>query len=160
MRNRKKRESNDLFTFLAGLAMLVAGLYWFTTIVSVSSSFFGGRMSLGGFSFNSGLVVVPFIVCIIWLFVKPESFMAKVCVGLSVLMIITSVIMTTRLHMRTLALYEYLLMLIFIFGGGALVLKVLCNPKYKEAEEDPLDFYNNATEYADELEKLKKKNKR
>ena len=76
-RVRKKRKQNDLLTFLAGLAMLVSGLYWLTTRVSVSTSFFGGTLALGGMSFNSGMIVVPFIVCIVWLFIDPDSFFCK-----------------------------------------------------------------------------------
>lgn len=154
-RTRKKRQQNDLLMFLAGLAMLVAGIYWLTTKVTVSSSFFGGTMSLGGIHINSGMIVVPFIVCIIWLFVNPDSFLAKICVGLSVLLIIASIILNTHLHMQTTSLYEYLIMLIFIFGGGALVLKVLCNPKYSEDARE--DSYND---YMSELEDIKRNSRR
>lgn len=161
-RVRKKRKQNDLLTFLAGLAMLVAGLYWLTTRVSVSTSFFGGTLALGGMSINSGMVVVPFIVCIIWLFIDPDSFFAKICVGLSVLLIIASIILSTQLHMRSTSLYEWLIMLIFIFGGGALVLKVLCNPKYKEMEEEreaieKLDSYDD---YMDEIEEIRRNSRK
>lgn len=132
----KKRKQNDLLVFLGGLAMLVAGLYWFMSKVTVSSNFFGGSIAFGSFRMNSGLVVVPFIATIVWLFVNPDSFLAKICVGLSVILIIAAVIMNTSIHMRTTTLYEYLLMLVFIFGGGAMVLKVLCNPKYKDKEKE------------------------
>ena len=40
--------------------------------------------------------------------------------------------MNTQLHMRPTSLYEYLIILVFIFSGGAMVLKVLCDPKYKD----------------------------
>ena len=153
-----KRQQNDLMTFLVGLAMLVAGLYWLTTKVTVSTSFFGGGFSLGGMNINSGLVVVPFIICVVWLFVNPDSFMAKICIGLSVLLIIASIIMSTHLHMYSTSLYEYLFMLIFIFGGGALVLKVLCNPKYKDSEKK-IDYDKSLEKIKDleeELEELKR----
>lgn len=146
---RRKRQQNDLLVFLGGLAMLVSGLYWLTTKVTVSSSFFGGAFSFGGVNINSGLIVVPFIACIVWLFVNPDSVWAKICLGLSVILIIAAIIMSTRLHMRTTTLYEYLLMLVFIFGGGALVLKVINNPKYKD------DGYD----YEDALEKYRKNKK-
>lgn len=158
---RKKRKQNDLLTFLAGLAMLVAGLYWLTTRVSVSTSFFGGTLAFGSFHMNSGMIVVPFIVCIIWLFVNPDSFFAKICVGLSVLLIIAAIIMNTRLHMHATSLYEYLIMLIFIFGGGALVLKVLCNPKYKDMEEERSSTkYDKQDDYMDEIEAIRRNSKK
>lgn len=163
MKRRRKRQQNDLLTFLGGLAMLVAGLYWLTTRVTVSTSLFGGTLALGRMNINSGLIVVPFIACIIWLFIDPDSFLAKICVGLSVILIIAAIIMNTHLHMRPTSLYEYLIMLIFIFGGGALVLKVLCNPKYKDSDDDKNAYEKRVDEIenlADELEELKRNMRR
>ena len=147
---RKKRQQNDLLVFLGGLAMLVAGLYWLTTKVTVSSSFFGGAFTFGGMNINSGLIVVPFIACIVWLFVNPDSMWAKICLGLSFVLIIAAIIMSTQLRMRTTTLYEYLLMLVFIFGGGAMVLKVICNPKYRNDDE---------FDYEKEMERIRKNRK-
>ena len=135
----KKRKQNDLLVFLGGLAMLVAGLYWFMTKVTVQTDFFGGTLSFGNFHFNSGLIVVPFIATIIWLFVNPDSFLAKICVGLSVILIIAAIIMNTSFYFQRTSLYEYLLMLVFIFGGGAMVLRVLCNPKYSDKKDKSKD---------------------
>lgn len=130
--------------------MLVAGLYWLTTKVTVSSSFFGGAFTFGGMNINSGLIVVPFIACIVWLFVNPDSMWAKICLGLSFVLIIAAIIMSTQLRMRTTTLYEYLLMLVFIFGGGAMVLKVICNPKYRNDDE---------FDYEKEMERIRKNRK-
>ena len=152
---RRKRQQNDLLVFLGGLAMLVAGLYWITTKVTVSSSFFGGAFSFGGMNINSGLIVVPFIACIVWLFVDPDSFWAKICLGLSFVLIIAAIIMSTQLHMRSTTLYEYLIMLVFIFGGGAMVLKVLCNPKYRDDDDRKRDSFD----YEEELEKIRRNRK-
>ncbi len=131
----KKRKQNDLLVFFGGLAMLVAGLYWFMTKVTVSTNFFGGTLYFGSFHINSGLIVVPFIATIVWLFVNPDSFVAKIAVGLSVILIIAAIIMNTSFHFRPTSLYEYLLMLVFIFGGGAMVLRVLCDPKYSDKDK-------------------------
>jgi len=57
--------------------------------------------------------------------------------------------------MRPTSLYEYLIMLVFIFGGGALVLKVLCKPKYKSFDDDNNTF-EQIEELADKLEDLKR----
>lgn len=135
----KKRKQNDLLIFLGGLAMLVAGLYWFMTKVTVHTDFFGGRLHFGSFQINSGLIVVPFIATIIWLFVNPDSFLAKIAVGLSVILIIAAIIMNTSFYFSPTSLYEYLLILVFIFGGGAMVLRVLCNPKYSDKKEKDKD---------------------
>ena len=135
----KKRKQNDLLVFLGGLAMLVAGLYWFMTKVTVSTDFFGGTFSFGNFQINSGLIVVPFIATIFWLFVNPDSFLAKICVVLSIVLIIAAIIMNTSFHLQRTSLYEYLLMLVFIFGGGGMVLRVLCDPKYSDKKDKKKD---------------------
>lgn len=152
---RKRRKNNDLLTFFAGLVMVVAGLYWLTTKISVSSGFFCGTIAFGSFHFNSGLIVVPFIACVVWVFAKPDSFWAKVCVVLSVVLIIAAIIMNTRLHMQPTSLYEYLLMLVFIFGGGAMVLRTLVTPKYKDDESA-----NQYEKYFEEQDSRDKKRKR
>ena len=117
-----KKGSNELLQFLAGLGMLVAGLYWFMSSVTVRTGFFSLR--IGPLS-SGGLVVVPFIVGIIWLFINSDSFAAKLVTGLGLLLIVASIIAGTSFIFQRKNLYEYLLMLVFIFGGGALVLKVL-----------------------------------
>lgn len=119
--------------------MLVAGLYWFMTKVTVTTNFMSGVLYFGNFPVNSGLIVVPFIATIIWLFVDPDSFLAKICVGLSVILIIAAIIMNTSFYFQRTSLYEYLLMLVFIFGGGAMVLRVLCNPKYSDKKDKNKD---------------------
>lgn len=117
-----EKGKNELLQFLAGLAMLFLGMYWFMSSVTVRTGFYNIR--IGPFS-TGGLIVVPFIVGVIWLFINGDSFAAKLVTGLGLLLIVGSIIAGTsfRFHQRN--LYEYLLMLIFIFGGAAIVLKIL-----------------------------------
>lgn len=77
-----KKPGNELLQFLAGLAMLVVGLYIFSQKVMVSSSFFGGGMWLGGFRMSGGIIMIPFIIGIIWMFASGGSFASKVFSGL------------------------------------------------------------------------------
>ncbi|MDI9510255.1 MAG: hypothetical protein QM217_10685 [Bacillota bacterium] len=119
---------NSLLRFLVGLIMLVAGLYWFMTSVSVTTGFYSLRIGqLNG----SGLVVVPFIVGICWLFVKPDSVVAKIIIVLGLVIILASIIAGTRFVFQRRTLYEYLLMLVFIFGGAAITLSMLLSEKDK-----------------------------
>ena len=128
-----KKARNELAEFVIGLAMLVIGLYLFMQKVTVSTAFFQGRFMLGGIHVNTGLVVVPFIIGIIMIFVKPESFFSKLVASLGLLLIIVSIISSTTMRLSSITLYEWLLYLIFIFGGLALVCKVLFkSPSKKE----------------------------
>lgn len=134
-----KKQGNELLQFLAGLAMLVVGLYWFMQKVHVSSSWFRG--GLFGMSWlNNGMVVIPFIIGVIWMFVDFDSFVAKLVAAMGLLIIIASIIASTRLTISSMTLYDWLLMLVFIFGGGGLVVKILfSDPNRSSKKRDDQD---------------------
>ena len=127
-----KKERNELLEFLGGLAMLVVGLYLFTNKASVQTSFFAGNLRLFGLNVNSGLVIIPFIIGVVWLFVKPSSFGAKLVTGLGVLLIIVSVIASTTIRLQRLTLFEWILYLVLIFGGAGLLARALLGGNSKE----------------------------
>lgn len=125
-----KKQRNPLAQFVIGMVMLAAGLYWFLSNVSVST-YFG--LSLWGFRFGAGLVVVPFIAGIIWLFLNVDSVGAKILTVLGIVIILASIISNIRFVFRSVSLYAYLIMLILIFGGATLVGQVLFRwPKDKD----------------------------
>ena len=120
-----KEAKNELLEFLGGVAMLAVGLYWFSLNVRVSSTFFSGSLMLGSITIHNGLVIVPFIIAVILVFIKPESFGRKLFLGISVLLIIASIIYSTNFHLVSMSLFEWAGILILIFGGLALVCKIL-----------------------------------
>ena len=130
-----KKERNELLEFLGGLAMLVVGLYLFTNKVSVQSTLFSGYLSVNGMRVNSGLVVLPFIIGIVMIFVKPESIISKLIAGCGLLIIIVAVIASTTLRLPHISLYEWLLYLILIFGGLGLLCRVLFTDKKRDKNE-------------------------
>lgn len=113
---------NALLSFIGGLAMLVVGLYMFTSRVTVTSNIIG-VISIGNRTINSGVVIIPFIICIVWMFASGGSLPSKICTGLSILLIIVEVIMNTRLSLVRISLFEWILMFVLIFGGLGLVLR-------------------------------------
>lgn len=146
----KKR--NPLMQFIIGLVMLVAGGYWFMSSVTVTTGFYGLR--LGNFNVTGGLVVVPFIAGIIWLFLNTDSIGAKILTGLGLVIILASVIMSTHFVFQSRSLYEYLIMLILIFGGGALAMQVLfAKPKDDRRDKTPREEYDELEEELDRLRK-------
>ena len=88
-----KEAKNELMQFVAGIIMLVVGLYIFSQKVIVFSGFF----SFGGGRFSSGLIVVPLIIGIVWMFVSGANFASKVFTVLAAIIIIASVVMTTNI---------------------------------------------------------------
>jgi len=157
------RKHNPFLQFIIGLAMLVAGGYWFLSTVTVTTGFYG--LTFGNTRISGGLVVVPFIAGIIWLFLNFDSIGAKILTGAGLLIILASVIMSTTFIFQRRSLYEYLIMLVLIFGGGALCAQVLFakpkenkRPRKKSSSNDyeELSPRESFEEIEDELEKLRK----
>lgn len=117
-----KKGRNPLAQFMIGMVMLAAGLYWFLSNVTVMTHF---GFQLWNFRVGAGLIVIPFIAGIIWLFVNVDSFGAKLLTVLGIVVILASIIANIQFIFRATSLYVYLIMLILIFGGAALVGQVL-----------------------------------
>ena len=117
-----KKQRNPLGQFVIGMVMLAAGLYWFMSNVTVMTHF---GFQIWNFRIGAGLIVVPFIVGIIWLFLNVDSFGAKLLTVLGLVIILASIISNIQFMFRATSMYVYLIMLILIFGGAALVGQVL-----------------------------------
>ena len=129
-----KKEKNELLQFVGGLAMLAVGLYFFMAKVHVTTIWgYGGLFGISWMS--SGLVVVPFVIGVIMMFVSPKSLWGKIVAGLGLLIIIASVIASTQLYLSRITLYEWLLMLVLIFGGAGLVARVLLHDPDKRKSD-------------------------
>lgn len=115
---------NQLLVFIAGLIMLVCGIYWLTNSVTVTTGFYNWRIGNGNIN-TGGLVVVPLLAGVFWLFVKPKSMGAKILSVVGIVLVIASIIAATRFIFRERTLFEYLLMLVFICGGFGLSLRAL-----------------------------------
>lgn len=152
-----KSDKRNLWMFVIGVVMLAAGLFIFSQRVLVSSSFFTG-WSIGGMHFTSGMIVIPLIAGVIWMFVTEGNLISKIFTGLSVLLIIVAVIMSTHISLTTMTLFEWILTLVLIFGGLALVLKVLLGGKVPSKEEAAADkaTKDKISSLEKEIEELKK----
>ena len=160
-----KEAKNELMQFVAGTVILAVGLYILSQKVIVFSGY-GGFFSFGGGRFSSGLIIVPLIIGIIWMFTTGANFASKVFTAFSVLLIIVSVIMSTHIHLSSMTLYEWILLLVLIFGGAGLVAKVLfassaSDDKKKKSSRkgkgDDIDSsFSSVKNIDDELEQMKK----
>ena len=143
-----KEAKNELLQFVGGVIMLVVGLYILSQKVMVSSSY--GFFSLWGGRFSSGLIMVPLIIGVVWMFASGGSFVSKVFTVLSVILIIAAIVASTRI---------WVLILVLIFGGAGLVAKVLfANNKSEKSKKDKSEqtggSYTSSVD--DELDKMKK----
>ncbi len=116
------KKGNPLLEFIAGIALFALGLFWFTSLVTVTTGF-GFRF--GRFNITGGVVVVPFLIGVVWWFIDTKSIIAKVLTVLGVLIIIGSVIANTTFMIRNTSLFNYLLMLVLVCAGLGLIARVL-----------------------------------
>lgn len=159
-----KNPGNELLQFLGGLAMLVVGLYILAQKVMVSSSFMSG-MRLGGLSMSNGMIMIPLIIGIIWMFATGGSFISKVFTGLSVLLIIAAIVISTNISLVHMSLYEWVIILVLIFGGAGILARILLasRPGKPEEKADKEEIEDNRKRALDiekkidkEMEQIKK----
>jgi hypothetical protein len=141
-------------TFVAGLVMLVVGLFIFSQKVIVYSSFFGG-FSLWGARFSSGMVIIPLIIGIVWMFAT-DSFISKVFSALAGLLIVVAVIMSTSIHLSAMSLFEWILILVLIFGGLGMIGRVVLADRKDEKEKSKDSYYSDLMASYMEDDKKKK----
>lgn len=117
---------NDVISFFVGLAMICVGGYLFMENVTViSTDVF--TINLFGRSMN-GVIFIPFIASIIFLFYK-YCLVSKLCCIFSLLLIATNVIMHLKLIWNAATLFQTIVIFVLLFGGLGLVMKVVfANP--------------------------------
>lgn len=162
-----KKARNELLQFLAGLAMLVAGLFIFSQKVMVHSGFFGYGFRLGGFHMSNGLIMVPFIIGVVWMFASEGSFPSKVFTAAGVLIVIVAVIMTTNISLVHISLFEWVVILVLIFGGAGLLARILFAGRKSDktgiSDRDRRQIEDTSARVRaieDELEHMKAENKK
>lgn len=109
---------------------------------------------------NNGLIMIPFIIGIVWMFASGGSFLSKIFTVIRVLLIITAIILSTRIYLVHLTLYELILILVLIFGGAGMVARVLFampgkNRREKE-DQKVIEARDKMREIEKEIEQIKK----
>ena len=116
-----KKAKSDLLTFIIGIAMLAIGFYIFSAKVTVTTGF---GFHFGRVNINGGVVVVPMLAGVFWWFITPKKIAPKILTGIGAAIIVASVVMNTRFYFTD-NLFNYILMLVMMVGGAALVLASL-----------------------------------
>lgn len=121
--SNEKRKATDSIEFYIGLILLALGLFFILNKTVVSSGFGFYSWRIGSFSISSGLIVIPLIAGIIWLFYNPKSILAKILSILGGIFIIASIIMNIDIRFTTTSMFDYIIMLILMAAGAGLLLK-------------------------------------
>lgn len=152
-----KKAKNELLQLMAGLLMLVAGLFIFSQKVMVSSTFFGYGFMFGGLHLGNGLIMVPFIIGVVWMFGSGGSLLSKLFTIASVVIIIAAIVMTSNISLMRMTLYEWILILVLIFGGAGLLARLLFSDRKETGNTD--HAIDNTADYAHGMKKTKEQRK-
>jgi uncharacterized protein len=109
--------------FLAGLAMLVVGLYLLFQQVDVHGGYWRWDWGGGGSSF--GLSLLPLLVGVGILFFDGRSKVGWLLAGLGLLVIVAGILANLRIHFRPTSLYNTLIILGLLAGGIGVIARAL-----------------------------------
>ena len=109
-----------LGTFLLGLAMAVAGSYWLTTQVTVTS----GYWYFWGYN-AFGLSLIPLLLGIGLLFCNGRSIPGWLLTFAGLVIIFVGILMHLEIYFRPTSLFNTLLMLVLLVGGLGMVARSL-----------------------------------
>ena len=113
-----------IYTFLFGLAMTIGGGFLFVNHVQVGYGSGHGFWHFYGRN-THGLILIPLIIGIGFLFFNNRSIAGWVLTGGGALIIFLGVIVNLRFSFPRTSLYNLLVMLVLLAGGIGLVLRSL-----------------------------------
>lgn len=122
MSNERKSKPTDSIEFYVGLFLLAAGLFFILSKARVSSFGFYS-FHFGNFSVSSGLVIIPLIIGVIWMFYNPKSIPARIISIIGGIFIIAAIILSIRITFPSTSLFDYIIMVVLAAAGCGLLLK-------------------------------------
>jgi uncharacterized protein len=106
--------------FLLGLALMVVGGYLLMNQITVST----GAWLIGGVN-AFGLLLIPFVIGVVLVFLKGNSTPGWLLIGLSVLCMIAGVIINLNVYFRSTSLFNTLGILALLGAGLGLLLRAV-----------------------------------
>jgi len=127
-----------IVAFLLGFAMMSGGGYLLLQSIQVTHGFsFGyGLYRFGAFSLTSGMILIPQIFGIGMIFWNSRNIFGWLLSGGSLIALIFGVLASLQFRIRTMPLFELLIILILLVGGIALFLKSLRPSQIKQNNEN------------------------
>ncbi len=129
--------AGGIWRFFAGLAMMIAGGYFFFDSIRVESGYRWGMglYGAGGFEVTSGMILIPLIAGIGVLFYDARNPIGWLLGGGSLLALAFGVIRSIRFTFQSMSLFSLLVILVLLFGGIGLFLSSLRDFSAVEPDE-------------------------
>jgi len=109
-----------IIEFVIGLIMTISGAYMLISRVVVSSGFW----NWGGYN-SFGLLLIPLIFGIAFVFFNGRSIIGWILVGLSVIFIASGILMNLQIYFQPTSLFNTVIMLILFAGGIGLIARAV-----------------------------------
>jgi hypothetical protein len=127
--------------FFVGFVMMCGGFYMLLQSITVTTSYGLGMQLLGialfgsSFGITSGMIMIPFIFGVGWLFYNGKSVVAWMLTIGSMAAMIFGVIASTHFMLRTMTAFELITILVLCFGGLGILASSLGKSEKKESEK-------------------------
>jgi len=130
-------------SFFVGLGMMGIGFYLLLSKIILTSNFgmgyrlyhqanaFGSGMNFG---ITTGMILIPLIIAIGWIFYNAKSVWAWSLAVISLGAMIFGVISSLKISMQPMNSFDFIMIAILAFGGMGLLLRSLKNFDEQEAE--------------------------
>lgn len=119
-KNTQEKERDPLF-FVLGVIFLAVGAFILSRKVVITAGMWG--LHFLGFNLGFGLVILPLLFGIAWMFYNPKSVWPKIVSALGAIFILVSVIMNTNIHLTAMTLYDYIIIVGMIAIGFGLLFR-------------------------------------
>lgn len=121
MAEKNEHKASDYIEFYTGLILIAAGIFFLLSKAVVHSNYYG--WSIGGLNLSTGLVVIPVMIGIIWLFNNPKSILARIITFAGAVFIVASIILTIRISFTLTTMFDYVIMMLLLAAGIGLFIK-------------------------------------
>ena len=115
------KKASDFIEFYMGILLIIAGVFFLLSKAVVRSSWV--TFTVGGINVSTGLIVIPLMIGVAWLFYNPKSLGAKILSIVGTVIIIIAVISSIHISLMHMTLYDYVLIIGMIAAGIGMLLR-------------------------------------
>lgn len=115
------------WSFLIGLAMMIAGFYLLFNAIVINTRFGLGMQlyAIGGVGITSGLLMIPFIAGIVTVFFNARNPIGWLLAAGALIALIVGVLANAQFSVRAMTAFDLILIVVLAFGGLGLFLRSL-----------------------------------
>ena len=110
--------------FFIGIVMMCGGFYMLLNAMIVNAGFGFGRTlyHFGGFGVTSGMIFIPFLFGIGFLFYNSKNYLGWLLSGGAIVALIFGVLSNMEISFRRMSVFDLIVILVLCFGGIGLFL--------------------------------------